>query len=391
MHLDVRALHTVSPPQALPVDLFAIEVAPMSQSTLQHILNEHQRYLTGYRGTRARLRSAKLDGLKLGNRDLREADLSGASLAGADLRGINLSRASLYCADLSGCDLRNARLDHADLRGASFKDANLAHTVMDHADLRAASMLYMGDAIRFHGNAHAESPYGAVDFSHACLRHASFRGAKLDNANFTDALLQGASFRGARLRNPCFRGAVLSDVDLAEINLSAKSLRQSLTNPGHSARERVKALYAMLKAHHTWFESGGRTGYPIHIENEDLRPLGDALKGLCLAGLQMRNVIAVDLDLSATGLQAARFEGCDLRGAKFHAADLSGTVFHNTKIGHADFRDALIRDLTLCSGQMMYFAADIDESPAKTAARFATARVQSSAFLAVCGQQHGSC
>lgn len=391
MQMDVHARLSQPLLQPLPVDLFAIEVAPMSQSNLQRILNEHQRYLTGYRGTRARLRSAKLDGLKLGNCDLREADLSGASLAGADLRGIDLSRASLYCADLSGCNLRHARLEHADLRGARFAGADLSHAVMDHADLRAASMLYMGDAIRFHGNAHDESPYGAVDFSHASLRHASFRGAKLDNANFTDALLQGASFRGARLRNPCFRGAVLSDVELAEINLSAKSLRHSLTNPGHTARERAKALYAMLKAHHAWFESAGRSGYPIHIENEDLRPLGDALKGLCLAGLQMRNVIAVDLDLSGTGLQAARFEGCDLRGAKFQTADLSGTVFHNTKIGHADFRGALIRDLTLCSGQMMYFAVDIDESPAKTAARFATAQVESSAFLAVCGQQQGSC
>ena len=392
MYMDVHARQMF--PSTAPVvasELYAVEVAAMSQATLQRIMSEHQRYLTGYQGTRAKLRATKLNGLSLARHDLSEADLSGASLVGADLRGINLSHASLYCADLSDCDLRYARLDHADLRGASFRGANLAHAMMDFADLRAATMLYMGDNIRFQGNAHDEAPFGAVDFSHTSLRHASFRNAKLDNANFTDALLYGASFRGSRLRNACLRGAELSDVELSDLNLPVKALRHSLTNPTPAARGRAQALLVLLKAHHEWFISGGKKGGPAKLDGEDLRPLADALKGLCLAGLQARNVVAVGVDFSGCALQAARFEDCDLRGTNFYGADLSGTVFHHTKLGHAEFRNALIRDLTLCTGQTVLFGVDIEERPSKTAGRFSNARVQSSAFLAALSTEQGSC
>ena len=392
MYMDVHArqMFPVSAP-VVPTDLYAVEVAAMSQSTLQRIMSDHQRYLTGYQGTRAKLRATKLDGLSLARHDLSEADLSGASLVGADLRGVNLSRASLSCADLSDCDLRHARLDHADLRGASFRGANLAHAMMDFADLRAATMLYMGDDIRFQGNAHDEAPFGAVDFSHTSLRHASFRNAKLDNANFTEALLQGASFRGSRLRNACLRGAVLSDVELSDLNLPVKALRHSLTNPTAATRDRAQALLVLLKAHHEWFVSGGHKGGPANLDGEDLRPLADSLKGLCLAGLHARNIVAVGVDFSGCALQAARFEGCDLRGTNFCGADLSGTVFHHTKLDHAEFRNALIRDLMLCSGQIVQFCADIEERPSNQASRFANARVQSGAFLAALGTEQGSC
>jgi len=390
--MDVQARQMF--PAAAPVvsnDLYVVEVAAMSQTTLQRIMSDHQRYLTGYQGTRAKLRATKLDGLSLARHDLSEADLSGASLVGADLRGVNLSHASLYCADLRDCDLRYARLEHADLRGASFKGANLAHAMMDFADLRAATMLYMGDNMRFQGNAHDEAPFGAVDFSHTSLRHASFRNAKLDNANFTEALLQGASFRGARLRNACLRGAVLTDVELSELNLPDKALRHSLTKPTPKARDRAQELLAQLKAHHDWFVSGGKKGGPAKLDGEDLRPLTDALKGLCLAGLQARNVVAVGVDFSGCALQAARFEECDLRGTNFYGADLCGTVFHHTKLGHAEFRNALIGDLRLCTGQMVHFFADIDERPSKTVHRFTNARVQSSVFLAALSTEQGTC
>jgi uncharacterized protein YjbI with pentapeptide repeats len=289
---------------------------------------------------------------------------------------------------LRGCDLRYTRLDHADLRGASFKGANLSYAMMDFADLRAATMLRMGDRLKFQGNAHDESPFGAVDFSNASLRHASFRNAKLDNANFTDALLEGASFRGARMRTACFRNAVLSSFHLEELTVPASNLATSLAPPTVAAQRRAKSLLAALEAHHEWFTTLGRKGSPATMDGEDLRPLGNALKGLCLAGLSARKVIAVSVDFSGCQLQAARFDGADVRAAQFIASDLSGASFLRAKRAHARFRDARIQDLTLCTGQVVPFRGDAAPG---LPGPFGDAHIGASAFLAGLSEQSGTC
>ena len=360
----------------------------LSRAELQRILGDHQRYRTRQRGKRAQLQSAKLDGVMMAKRDLSEADLSGASLVGANLSGANLSGASLYCADLRGCDLRYARLDHADLRGVSFKGANLSYAMMDFADLRAATMLRMGDKLKFQGNAHDESPFGAVDFSATSLRHASFRNAKLDNANFTDALLEGATFRGARMRSACFRNAVLSGFHLEELSVPESNLRARLAPPTAAAQHRAKSLLAELVAHHEWFTSLGKKGRPASINGEDLRPLGDSLKGLCLAGLSAQKTIAVSVDFSDCQLQAARFDGADVRAARFVDSDLSGASFLHAKRSHASFRNARIGDLTLYTGNVLAFRAD---APQGLPGAFGDAQIGASAFLAGLSAQSGSC
>lgn len=357
------------------------EDSVLSQLALTRIVANHERYLARRQGARARLANRRLDDLDIAGRDLSEADLSGASLKNANLNGVNLSRASLYCADLTGCDLRGARLDHADLRGARFRGADLSHAVMDHADLRAAAVLHLDGTPKFRGNEHDEAPYGAVDFSNAALRQASFRHAKLDNANFTDALLEEASFQGARLRNACFRNAVFSGE-------APKALGQILPPPNAVARARARIVFAALLAHHEWFSSNGKKGQPAMIDHEDLRPLGDAVRGLCLAGLSARSVIAVGVDFSGCQLQAAKFDGSDLRAAQFNAADLSGTSFRHAKLAHATFKDAAIRDLILCTGQVMHFTAD---ARAGLKAQLGQAHIQPNTLFAVLGEQQGSC
>jgi uncharacterized protein YjbI with pentapeptide repeats len=353
----------------------------INQRALTRIVADHERYLARRQGARARLSNARLDELDIAGRDLSEADLSGASLRNANLNGVNLSHASLYCADLTGCDLRGARLDHADLRGAAFRDANLSNAVMDHADLRAAAVLHLDGTPKFRGNEHAEAPYGAVDFSGAALRHASFRHAKLDNANFTDALIEDASFQGARLRNACFRDAVVSGE-------TPKALGHVLPAPNAAARDRARHVFSTLLAHHEWFSSNGKHGRPAVIDHEDLRPLGDALRGLCLAGMSARDVIAVGVDFSGCQLQAAKFDGADLRAALFNEADLSGTSFRHAKLAHATFKDAAIRDLILCTGQVVHFTAD---ARAGLKAQLGEARIQPNTLIAVLGEQQGSC
>ncbi len=373
-------------------DVFGLKDAPeentISHAELYRILGDHLRYRTRQKGKRAQLQSAKLDGVMMAKRDLSEADLSGASLVGADLNGANLSGTSLYCADLRGCDLRYARLDHADLRGASFKGANLNYAMMDFADLRAATMLRMGDRLKFQGNAHDESPFGAVDFTGTSLRHASFRNARLDHANFTDALLEGASFRGARMRTACFRNAVLSGFHLEKLGVPASNLKAGLAPPTPAAQRRAKSLLAELEAHHEWFTSLGQKGRPATIDGEDLRPLGEFLKGLCLAGLSARKVIAVSVDFSGCQLQAARFDGADVRAARFVGSDLSGASFLHAKRTHASFRNARIQDLTLYTGNILAFRADAPHGPPGS---FDDAQIGASAFLAGLSEQSGNC
>jgi uncharacterized protein YjbI with pentapeptide repeats len=357
MYMDMSGREKFSAPVGAMLQSMPDGGAP-SREELGWVLGEHQRYVTGKRGNRARLRRAVLDGMNMAHRDLSDADLSGASLAGANLRGVNFSNASLYCANLSNCDLRGARLDHADLRGVSFKGADLTGAIFDFADLRALSMLHMGDKLKFQGNEHAESPYGAVDFTNAIVRDASFRNTKLDDANFTDALLEGTSFRGARLRDACFRGAVVTDVRLEDLGMTPRSLRHALTAPGEAAEARAKDLMAALRSHHEWFLSEGKSGSPAYIDGEDLRPLGRSLRGLCLAGLSARKCIAVSVDFSGCALQAAKFDGSDLRAANFAGTDLSGVSFKRTKLAHAAFHNARMQDLVLCTGQVLAFQTE---------------------------------
>jgi uncharacterized protein YjbI with pentapeptide repeats len=262
--------------------------------------------------------------------------------------------------------LRYARLGQADLRGASFKGANLSYARMESADLRAATTLQMGDQHKFRGNDHLDTLFGAVDFSSASLRHASFRNAKLDFANFTDALLQGAMFRGARLRHVCFRDAIMSGVNLDELDLPPRTLKHDLPPPSPAAHERARPLMAKLIAHHEWFVSDGKRGKPANVDGEDLRPLAESLKWLCLAGLSARNVIAVSVDFSSCHLQAAKFDGADLREASFTGADLCGASLRHAKVAHACFENARMQDLVLCTGQVLHFQASAADHAADT-------------------------
>lgn len=352
--------------------------ANISQAELEWIMDEHHRYLSRRRGSRAILRSAKLDGLTMANRDLSEANLSGASLVGANLHGTNLARASLYCADLRDCDLRNARLEYADLRGTSFNGADLDNAVLSFADLRPATVLHLGTRVMFQGNIHEDVPIGAVDFTNASLRNVSFLNARLDHANFADALLEGAMFRGASLGDACFRGATLWGVDLEELNVPSAALRNCLPSPSIVAQGKAKHLLAEILAHHEWFVSQGKRGRTANIDGTDLRPLADSLRGLCLAGLSARRVVAVSVDFSGCQMQAARFDGADLRGANFTDADLSGASLQRARLAHVSFRNTRIEDLVLSTGQILHFRAD---KPEGVPHRIGADRIRTGSFI----------
>ncbi|HKU54479.1 MAG TPA: pentapeptide repeat-containing protein, partial [Rhizomicrobium sp.] len=79
--------------------------------------------------------------------------------------------------------------------------------------------------------------------------------------------------------------------------------------------------------------------------------------GWRLTGLSARDAIAVEMDFSASQLQAAKLEGADLRGANFAQADLRGASFRNAKLAHAVFKGANLGALKLGDGSML--AADL--------------------------------
>lgn len=358
-------------------DVYSRQRRTLSQAELNAVLGQHEHYVACQGGMRAMLGSTNLEGLSLANRNLSEADLSGASLVGANLYGSNLTRASLYCADLRNADLRNANIAGADLRGVSFRGANLGYAVLNEADMRAATMMYVGEKFKMQGNAHEFAPFGSVDFSNCSLRNATFGNARLENANFSNALLQGTRFRGAKLANACFAGAILTGVDLADLDVPPESLKGCIISPMPAAEERAKVLLQALRAHHEWVVSGGKKGRTAKVDHEDLRPLGDALKGLCLTGLSARGAIAISVDFEDCQLQAARFDDADLRGANFTGADLCGATFDRANVAHADFSRAKISDLILRNGDVLVASAD---NARGVADQFATAEVQTSSF-----------
>jgi uncharacterized protein YjbI with pentapeptide repeats len=337
-------------------DLYETKKVPLSQQDLNRILRAHELYVAHQGGMRAQLAHKILDGLVLANRNLEEADFSGASLVGASLYGSKLHRAILYCADLRECDLRAAKLTRADMRGASFKGAQLSYAVLDNADLRSGMMMHMGaEDVSFSRQGEA-GPQG-VDFSNCSMKGASFGGAKLDGANFTGALPQGAMFRGATLTNALFKDAVLTGILAGDLKVPPESLEGAVRDTTPEAAAKAGALKARLEAHQQWIATQGREGAPANLEGEDLRPLQNHLLGRRLSGLAARHAVAIGLDFSESQLQAAKFEGADLRGANFSKADLRGASFKDAKLAHANFTGADLRALPLANGTML--AADL--------------------------------
>jgi uncharacterized protein YjbI with pentapeptide repeats len=337
-------------------NLYGDERVTRTQEELDIILAAHQRYAAHQGGKRAILVHINLNGLNLANRDLQEADFSGASLAGASLYGANLQRASLYCADLRDCDLRAAKMTRADMRGAFFRGANLSHAVLDNADLRSGMMMYVGadgaSRIDHGGGGKPDSPATGVphgvDFSNCSLKGVSFGNARLDGANFTGALLQGATFKNAKLTNVIFKDAVLTGVNLQD--LPREALEGCIMDVTPQALAKAEKLKVKLDAHQQWLTSAGQQGAPAVLDGEDLRPLHQLFTGRHLTGLSMRQAIAIGIDFSGSRLQAAKFDGADLRDANFSNADIRGASFKGAKLLHANFDKADLRALSLADG-----------------------------------------
>ena len=97
----------------------------METSKLKDILDQHQLWLDGKGGKRAKLWSASLKSVNLTGANLKSADLDSADLYCADLTRANLCGANLCGANLTGANLTRANLCGAYLAGANLHGAIL--------------------------------------------------------------------------------------------------------------------------------------------------------------------------------------------------------------------------------------------------------------------------
>lgn len=89
----------------------------MDKDKLEHILDEHKKWLKGEGGARANLYWANLSRANLSEANLSKANLFGANLSGATLSGATLFGATLFGATLTGTVLDPAREPNGDCEG----------------------------------------------------------------------------------------------------------------------------------------------------------------------------------------------------------------------------------------------------------------------------------
>ncbi|MFY8140267.1 MAG: pentapeptide repeat-containing protein, partial [Caulobacter sp.] len=312
-----------------------IDNAVLTPKDFAAMVMRHEAFASGRRGgARAIGRFIEVRGVACIKRMLADADFTGANFENAVLAGSDLSRASFYCANLARTDLRRAILRRADLRGAKLGGAVLASAVLDEADLRAAvlclvdeltGLRWMGSSVDARGASLNEADMSeavahGVDFSNCSLRGASLRSANLKNANFTNANLSGVNLVGARLEGVRMRGAILTGVDVERLYLPPSALEGCVLDPTAEA----------------WIHSPARDGGPADVSGRDLRT-APVFRNRTLPGLAAGDVLAVDMDFSESRLQAACFDGADLRGVNFSGADLRGASFRGANLTHARF------------------------------------------------------
>lgn len=326
-----------------------------TQAQLGQFIDAHERFLTNQaRARRAVLRFLQAEGIDLSGRRLGEADFTGANFRNARMMRTDFERADLFCADLSGADAREANFRRADLRGVAFRDAALEGAILDEADLREAVLMVSSakDGMRMVRGAASEAHSGGpvtytVDFTNCSMKKSKLRGAKLKGANFAGALLDGADLEGADLTGANFRGAVLIGVKLDRVIMDPDALKDCVTDPGPEAVAKVRELQSRLEGAQAWISSNGKIGAPARLDDEDLRPLGQAFEGRRLTALSAQRACGIGVSFAGAQLQAAKFDGADLRDANFSGADLRGASFKGANLHHARFDNANLRDLPL--------------------------------------------
>ena len=328
-----------------------------TQDQIDQFVSAHERLHRGEpRGYRAVMRFLQAPGIDFKGRILTEADFTGANLTGACFAGTDLERASFFCADLQGVDARSANFYRADLRGASLRHADLTGAMLDDADMREAVLakVDMEQGFQLTGRSGDVKDGGrafAVDFTNCSMKKVKLHKAKLKGANFSGAVLNGADLSGAHLEGASFEGAALIGVDLSNVRIDPRALKNCVLDPSPAALSRASDLRKILFDARRWIATRGVEGAPAVLDGEDLRPLAGVFDDAPLAGMSAKGVCAIDVSFRSAQLQGAKFDGADLRGAHFDGADLRGASFRGANLWHTSFTNADLRPLPLVNGE----------------------------------------
>ena len=106
-----------------------------------------------------------------------------------------------------------------------------------------------------------------------------------------------------------------------------------------------KTLASILKEHHLWIESDGKSGKCADLSEKDLKNVD--LMGADLRKANLRKADLLGADLRVATLRGATLRGVDLRGADLAVADLC-----EADLCEADLRGADLREADLCEADL---------------------------------------
>ncbi len=106
-----------------------------------------------------------------------------------------------------------------------------------------------------------------------------------------------------------------------------------------------ETLASILKEHHLWIESDGKSGKRADLSEKDLKNVD--LMGADLRKADLRKADLLGADLRVANLRGATLRGVDLRGADLAVADLC-----EADLCEADLRGADLRAADLCGADL---------------------------------------
>ena len=320
------------------------------------------------------LANVVLDGASLAGADLTNANFSQASLVRSNLAGCTLTTAVFTAATLAGVGLTGATLDRADMTGAILGPpswgAPVSATGLILTQCKAVGAVLGGQASPLDCT---QATLSGGDFSGAnlrglILRKAAAGGASLAGTDLTGAILDGADLSnvfaaGAILRqaslknlrgpNAVFVGADLSNADLSQAALGAKTyLFQIASSFADGLGENAYPSTALIGA----FAQSGVTlspEAPIAILVPKARwEIGDPHGPYLL----IQVAAGIDVFLAAPDLAPAVFRGAVCLATKAPGAGLAGADLRQVAwygggatLDHADLENACLAGSLLAS------------------------------------------
>ena len=106
-----------------------------------------------------------------------------------------------------------------------------------------------------------------------------------------------------------------------------------------------ETLASILKEHHLWIKSDGKSGKRADLSEKDL-------KNVDLMGADLRKADLRKADLRKADLRVANLRGATLRGVDLRGADLAVADLCEADLCGADLREADLREADLCKADL---------------------------------------